>query len=181
MLINKFIYFCSTPILFYTNSQRNLLVVLVRFYSATIKHTFPSSNMWNISLESGLNRHFRCNKWQVFCLLDIYADQNERHIWSSFKLLKLEALHWPIIIKLVHICSLTKSRSKPSSTKWRSKLHQKLSTRVSLYYPSWSRSKPFLIFSIISNPFEAKFRHVKISNNTIKTKVMVLKYIQDVL
>jgi len=38
-----------------------------------------------------------------------------------------------------------------------------------------------LNFSIISSPFEAKFRHVKISNNTIKSKVMVLKYIEQVL
>lgn len=37
------------------------------------------------------------------------------------------------------------------------------------------------LFSIISNPFEQKYRGIKTTNNTIKNKIMNLRRIQELL
>jgi len=39
----------------------------------------------------------------------------------------------------------------------------------------------FHLYSIISNPFEQKYRGIKTSNNTIKAKIMSLKDINELL
>lgn len=40
---------------------------------------------------------------------------------------------------------------------------------------------PSSLFSIISNPFEQKYRGIKTTNNTIKNKIMSLRGVNDLL
>ena len=85
------------------------------------------------------------------------------------------------LIKLLNRCSLTRTLSIPFLTRWSHRIRPWWWLKVLRYSLNLWTSKFSFYRSIISNPFESKFRHIKISNNTIKTKLMVLTRINELL